>query len=418
MILEALGVSVVPQKGWISMSMAIEKMENKQVSGYKSTENLIDVSKIDGGVSGYTETVDGKGIKLQQVLRAGEGPAHCHEQWTTIVVPKWAVGKSYFFEVKNDSPLNLSCELFLDGEKVAFNSPLPPNSRRTIRPDAIRYFARHQWILDDAKRVKFVTSHNETPSHDNVIQPTTSRYNGIRPDYAGQRVSSALYPDPSTFGWRFTGSVQESRVEFFEKNMNIGGFVKLDFYYTTGTIKTVLHHPTSGKNQLFRAKVTPEQYIEIMKNPRAHTNQGYRRKADRPTGIITNQEDDNDYEFDHLRHDESHIQKDIEMEDTNVTRTTVSPTYFAKDEKYDFKKQGHQNRRDQMSKLQQTAEYSLWKEANKKEYAVVHAKFYVSIPKIMHYRPQPTAASGGFKRRMSSTSKQQKKPRWAQIIKL
>ena len=239
-ILKALGVSVIQEKGWISMSMAIEKIDNKQVSGYKSTENLIDVSKIDGGVSGYTETVNGKGIKLQQVLRAGEGPAHCHEQWTTIVVPKWAVGKSYFFEVKNDSPLNLSCELFLDGKKVAFNSPLPSNSRRMIRPDVIRYFARHQWILDNAKRVKFITSHNETPSHDNIIQPTTPRYNGIRPDYAGQRVCSALYPNPSTFGWRFTGSVQESRVEFFEKNMNIGGFVKLDFYYSTGTIKTVV----------------------------------------------------------------------------------------------------------------------------------------------------------------------------------
>jgi hypothetical protein len=160
-----------------------------------------------------------------------------------------------------------------------------------------------------------------------------------------------------------------------------------------------LHHPTSGTNQLFRAKVTSEQYINIMKNPRAHTNQGYRRKADRPTGIIINQEDDNDDEFDHLRHDESHTRKDIEMEDTDVTRTTVSTTYYAKDVKYDFKKQGHQNRRDQMSKLQQSAEYSLWKEANKKEYAVIHAKFYVSVPKIMHNRPQPTAASGGFKRR-------------------
>ena len=240
MILESLGVPMDSQKGWISTSMAIENMDNTPLIGNKSAEDSMHVSNIDDSVTGYTSTVDGKGIKLKQVLRAGEGPAHCNEQWSTIVVPQWAVGKAYFFEVNNDSPLNLSCELFLDGEKVAFNAPIPPNSRRTIRPDAPRYCARHQWILTEAKRVKFVTSGNDTLSHDKSIQATTPRYNGIRPDYAGKRVSSALYPDPEIYGWRFTGSVQESRVEFFEKKMNIGGFVKLDWYYSTGTIKTVV----------------------------------------------------------------------------------------------------------------------------------------------------------------------------------
>jgi hypothetical protein len=235
MILESLGVTMDSQKGWISMSMAIENMDNTPVIGNKSAD-----SNIDDSVPGCTSAVDGKGIQLKQVLRAGEGPAHCNEQWSTIVVPQWAVGKAYFFKVNNDSPLNLSCELFLDGEKVAFNAPIPPNSRRTIRPDTTRYCERHQWILSEAKRVKFVTSRNDTLGHEKIIQPTAPRYNGFRPDYAGERVSSALYPDPEIYGWRFTGSVQESRVEFFEKKMNIGGFVKLDWYYSTGTIKTVV----------------------------------------------------------------------------------------------------------------------------------------------------------------------------------
>ena len=126
MILESLGVTMDSQKGWISTSMAIENMDNTPLIGNKSAEDSMHVSNIDGSVPGYTSTVDGKGIKLKQVLRAGEGPAHCNEQWSTIVVPQWAVGKAYFFEVNNDSPLNLSCELFLDGEKVAFNAPIPP----------------------------------------------------------------------------------------------------------------------------------------------------------------------------------------------------------------------------------------------------------------------------------------------------
>ena len=173
-----------------------------------------------------------------------------------------------------------------------------------------------------------------------------------------------------------------------------------------------LHHPRNGKNQLFRAKVTSAQYIEIMRNPRAHTGQGYRVKANRP-----DQEDNDDDDFDRLPNVEApHVRKDSDMEDADVSRANGSTTYYAKDEKYDFKRQGHQNRRDQISKLQQSAEYSEWKDANKKEYAVVHAKFYVSIPKIMHYRPPPTAASGGFKVRRSKNTEPLPLPEQSTVV--
>ena len=405
MILESLGVTKDIQNGWISMSMAIEKdgqLDNIPISNENDAEDSMDVSNINGdATSGYKETVDGKGIKLNQVLRAGEGPVHSHEQWSTVVVPDWAVSKSYFFEVKNRSPINLSCELFLDGEKVAFNAPLLPYATSTIRPDAVRYYERHQWILNEAKRMKFATARNYTPNGDSNHKPITPRYNGLRPDYAGQRVSLDQYPDPTAFGWKFTGSVQASLVEFFEKKMNIGGFVKLDFYYTTRTIKTVLHHPTSGKNQLFRAQVTPEQFVDIMKNPRAHTGQGYRRHENRPTDNNINNEEKEDEEFDRLPLVENQTgnEAEAEMGDTNASEVSVPATYYARDDNYDFKRQGHQNRRDQMSKLQQSNDYAEWKEANKKEYAVIHAKFYVSIPKRMYQRAPPNTARGGSKQR-------------------
>ena len=410
-ILGALGVnSNVESDGWISLSMAIERdesMSNIQTSGGNKTgDDNMDTSNNASGEmlsSHYKETVDEKGIILEQVLRAGEGPAHSTEQWTTVIVPQWAVGKSFYFQCKNNSPLDLSCELSLDGEKVAFNAPVQANSTRTIRPDSVRYYQRHQWMLNGAKRVKLATVQNSVPrnNHDQT-QAITPRYNGLRPDYAGQRISLEQYPDPTAYGWQFTGSVQESFVEFFEKQMNLGT-VKMDFYYTTGTIKTVLHHPTGGKNQLFRAHVTPEQYVAILQNPRAHTGQGYRRREDRPAGNDNGNNqggDEDDDEFDRVPSDPKKMDSEMEAEDGSGGEPgvgTTRTTYYARDNNYDFKRQGHRNRQEQMNKLQQNAGYTQWKEANKKEYAVIHAKFYVSIPKRMYHRapPKPSSSGGG-----------------------
>ena len=113
----------------------------------------------------------------------------------------------------------------------------------------------------------------------------SNRYNDVRPNYRQARVSIADYPDPVDYGWTFTGSIEASLVEFFEKIYDDvtgdGGstLVKLDWYYTTGTIKTSLDHPTRGPNQLFGKQVSPEEYIQILLNPRAHTNVRYRTKG-------------------------------------------------------------------------------------------------------------------------------------------
>jgi hypothetical protein len=98
------------------------------------------------------------------------------------------------------------------------------------------------------------------------------RYNGIRPRDLSKRVSLKDYPDPTNYGWTFTGSWKT--VEFFQKNND----VKLDWYFTTATVKTSLHHPRQGKTQLFASKVSPELYIKILLNPRAHTNVRYQEK--------------------------------------------------------------------------------------------------------------------------------------------
>jgi hypothetical protein len=382
-ILKSLGVNVDVEE-WVGVDMAIVK---DSVTGNEMNK------------AEYSETVDKKGLILKQIVRGGEGPAHTSERWNTIVVPQWAIGKSYYFQVKNNTPLDFSCELFLDGEKVAFNAPLSANSTRTIRPDGARYYQRHEWILNDAKRVKLgAVQDGDTDTlmegDSTEQQPVAPRYNGIRPDYQGKHISIQDYPDPTEYGWTFTGSVEASCVEFFEKKMNNGGLVKLDFYYTTGTIKTVLDHPTSGRNQLFRALVTPEQYKAVLENPRVHTDQGYRRSVDRPVGEANTGGLKEEDEFDKVPVEITQ-QDDANMEDSKGEGDEVSDTkFYARDVNYDFKVQGHQNRQAEMNKLQHDKSYVEWKEANKKEYAVIHAKFYVSTPKRM-YRAPPNRGNGG-----------------------
>jgi hypothetical protein len=106
------------------------------------------------------------------------------------------------------------------------------------------------------------------------------RYNGRRPNYRGQRVSQRDYPDATEFGWTFTGSCEGGRAEFFEKDFDEHGTVKLDFYYTTGTVKTVLDHPRQGVTQLFAKgdSLSPEMYRAILQNPRHHTGNRYHRR--------------------------------------------------------------------------------------------------------------------------------------------
>ena len=44
------------------------------------------------------------------------------------------------------------------------------------------------------------------------------------------------------------------------------------------TVGTYLHHPKQGKTQLFRRNLSEKEVKELLKNPRKHTNKGYRFK--------------------------------------------------------------------------------------------------------------------------------------------
>jgi len=106
------------------------------------------------------------------------------------------------------------------------------------------------------------------------------RYNGLRPswEWLEKRVPLEEYPDATEYGWTFTGSWEAT--EFFEKDLPEGN-VKLDWYFTTATVKTSLDHPTKGKTQMFGKKCNPNQYDKILRNPRVHTGKRYQRRPKR-----------------------------------------------------------------------------------------------------------------------------------------
>eukprot|EP00978_Attheya_sp_CCMP212_P018388 scaffold50278_cov52-Attheya_sp.AAC.1 len=369
-----------PKNKWISVSMVVEQEHVDESSTAQPSHNK------------------GEKMRLQVEERPGEGPAFSTDTWNVVVVPPEAVGKSYYLEVVNDSPLDLSCEMSIDGHKVAKNAPIPAKQTRTVKPDNTRYFQSHKWLLQPAQRIDLKESSSQqqqqqpssgrSPQASTQLHPiakpgSSQRENGILPNYQGNRLSFEQYPDPTLFGWNFTGSVEESRVEFFEKKLNIGT-VLMDFYYTTGIVKTVLDHPTTGTNQLFRRCITsPDIYKQLLQNPRFHTNIGYRQTTQNQQGHPTV---DDPIMVDLA----AQPVPDIAMSTTaqasyqNETETEMqddSQVFFAKNEEYNFQEAGHENRKAAMAELQPMRAFKAWEEAAKKEWAFVHVKFFVSVAK-------------------------------------
>ncbi len=114
------------------------------------------------------------------------------------------------------------------------------------------------------------------------------RHNGRRPTYIGTgRVNYDHYPDPTAFQWSFTGSSSDDPnalgpVEYFEKDFGKAvGVIRLDFYYTIGTIQTTIVDPIRGTiRELFtksQRKMSVQSYRKILKDPRSYNNERYKK---------------------------------------------------------------------------------------------------------------------------------------------
>lgn len=105
----------------------------------------------------------------------------------------------------------------------------------------------------------------EDPNVVNLMQ----RYNNVRPNYAlYPRVSYQSYPEPSNYGWKFTGSCESSKNEYYEREVE-NGTVLMDFQFMTGTVRTVLNHRMDGQISLFAKgkSLLPDIYQNVLHNP-------------------------------------------------------------------------------------------------------------------------------------------------------
>lgn len=340
-------------------------------------ESLNEEERVQLLQQGFANSCDKRGIVLKIEDSPGEGHARRHETWKTVRVPPWAVKKPYYLQVCNRSPIALSGEITIDGQQVAWNAPVPALQTRTIKPNS-HVFRNHKWVLQPAHKLKLadVVVSGNAQQQPTQQAPTSTRidprYNGVQPKDHGER-GVCSFP-----GWTFTGSQESSCVEYFEKRVNLG-IVKLDFYYATGEVKTVLEHPSTGHIQLLqKCKITPELHEQIMKNPRAR-HFGYQARDETAAGQSQHVNGDNIVAMDV---DEDTSEATPESARQAMMVGTPSKLVFpAKNEAYNFEVDGHVNRKTAMMELKETEELKIWTEAARKDWACVEAKFYMAVPR-------------------------------------
>lgn len=138
----------------------------------------------------------------------------------------------------------------------------------------------------------------------NAMEFTSSdRYNKVRPKYGSNRVSYLQFPDPTDYGWLFTGSSRKQQVAFYERVVE-GCFVKLDFHYTSGSIRTMLERPSMESTVLFQARgseIPALVYKEVLRNPLSQAPGDFH---------VSDDEDEDDSIRDAIDDDESIYQLD------------------------------------------------------------------------------------------------------------
>jgi hypothetical protein len=150
------------------------------------------------------------------------------------------------------------------------NNPHPKQDYAKIRRDQEELLKEIRAALQYLLSMDMAQAELSSKELQDRLRVLSQRYNGLRPVDVSRRVDWVRYPDATELGWIFTGSWDVA--EFFEKDG-----VKLDWYFTTGTVKTAMDHPTQGRTQLFAAKVDPQMYMSILENPRVHTGQRYHK---------------------------------------------------------------------------------------------------------------------------------------------
>mmetsp|Transcript_10590 Transcript_10590/g.22617 ORF Transcript_10590/g.22617 Transcript_10590/m.22617 type:complete len:185 (+) Transcript_10590:330-884(+) len=142
-------------------------------------------------------------------------------------------------------------------------------------------------ILEESRENDICDEHHREQQQQRQANGSHERHNRHRPTYIGTgRVNYDDYPDPTMFQWTFTGSSDPNAsvapIEYFEKDFGKEvGVIRLDFYYTIGTVHTFIVDPVQGTaRELFtksQQKMSQQSYRKILKDPRSYRNERYKK---------------------------------------------------------------------------------------------------------------------------------------------
>ena len=169
-----------------------------------------------------------------------------------------------------------------------YNNPKPQNNRVRERAEHEQQLQDVQTALDHLIQLDTRALNISTGKLKLRLQPTKNmgkrsssaaalarknhrhRHNKRRPVYfMGDRVDLENYPDPSLYGWKFTGSYceQDERVEYFEKQD-----ILLDWHFSTAKLGLSWKHLSrQGTLPIFQSTdaVPAEVYLEIIQSDKA-----------------------------------------------------------------------------------------------------------------------------------------------------
>ncbi len=80
------------------------------------------------------------------------------------------------------------------------------------------------------------------------------------------------------FDWNYLTYQSDVFMLSFTKLIPTQGKMRINIYCSRRTVATSMNHPKQGKTQLYRKNCSMDDLRKIFKNPRFHSNKGYKIK--------------------------------------------------------------------------------------------------------------------------------------------
>lgn len=190
---------------------------------------------------------------------------------------------------------------------------------------------------DEAVKVKCVTEGPKRPSK-NILEVSSVRR--IAKEYNLEEIQIN----------------DASRMISFRKALGRGcegGPVRINVYYSTGTVGTALCHPVQGRTQLFRRNCSYQDLHEVFENPRWHSGKGYQRRRIAEDKCIAAEVETSTFHEERFALSQSLFQLDSEIQDLIESRKAVllSLLQYEDDRLDEAKKEAERKKQEKLKQI-------------------------------------------------------------------